>query len=73
MAQEFTFKQIVLEMIQRFSSRKFLYPLIYIAILILNYTQNWELPEELLTVVAGLLGIYTVVEGVKDVKVAKAT
>lgn len=70
MAKQLSFKIIALDFLRRLTSRKFLAPMIYLVVLILNYTQNWELPEELLSVVAGLLGIYEIVEGARDYKVA---
>lgn len=73
MDKKFTIGELLIEIVRRFSSRKFLCPLIYIVILILNYTQDWGLPEELLAVVAGLLGIYELVEGSADYKSAKAS
>lgn len=68
MDTKLTFKEIVLDLLSRMTSRKFLAPIIYIVILILNETLEWGLSDELLSVVAGLLGVFQVVEGVKDIK-----
>lgn len=66
-----TFKSVALNFLSRLTSRKWLAPITYGIILIINDAYSLGISETTLTALAGLFGVFQVVEGVKDYRTAQ--
>ncbi len=66
--EEMTVWQILKNFLSRMLSRKWLAPIIFAGILIANDVYNLQIGELTLSLLAGLFGLFEIVEGINDHK-----
>lgn len=59
---------IIKDIGQRYTSRKFIMIAVGVALMVLNKTQNWDLSNEQIITIVTLIGGYVIVEGVNDIR-----